>query len=80
MTIRIREGAVASVLIDDWYQVKLGSFQIDNLDFISAPKKGTLGTIDDALEEGFIFTLAEHEHNMIAGPLKSIKAVRLVKE
>jgi hypothetical protein len=75
MTIRIREGNIAAVLLDDWYKVKLGSFQLDDIDFTGKP-----GTIEQKPVEGFIFTPADHENNMIAGPFKSIRAVRLVTD
>lgn len=80
MTIRIREGNVSAVLIDDWYKVKLGTFQLDDIDFTGRPVHTKNAEVDEALEEGFIFTLADHGNNMIAGAFKSIKAVRLVSD
>lgn len=77
MTIRIREGQVVEILLDTWYKVKLGSLLLDDIDFTSQPAQSDNPEVPT---EGFIFTLADQENIMIAGPFSSIGAVRMVKE
>lgn len=77
MTIRIRESNVVAVQLDDgWYSVKPGSLLVEPLAFPNYDST----TEPEQLKMGFVFTLADQEANMIAGPFSSIKSVKLVKE